>query len=149
MRFEFATSDRIIFGPGTAREVGALAKAFGTRALIITGKQRERAGVIFESLEAAGIALVPFEVSHEPTTHIVQAGAERAREAGCDFVVGCGGGSVIDAGKAIAALLTNGGCPLDYLEVIGRGQPITKRSAPHIAVPTTAGTGAEVTRNAV
>ncbi|MCD6285808.1 MAG: iron-containing alcohol dehydrogenase [Anaerolineae bacterium] len=149
MRFEFATSDRIIFGPGTAGEVGALAKAFGTRALMVTGKERERAGLIFGSLAAAGIGTVPFEVSHEPTTHIVQAGAERAREAGCDLVVGCGGGSVIDAGKAIAALLTNGGEPLDYLEVIGRGEPITKRSAPHIAVPTTAGTGAEVTRNAV
>ena len=149
MRFEFATSDRIIFGPGTAGEVGALAKAFGTRALMITGKERERAGLIFESLELAGIDTVPFEVSHEPTTHIVQAGAQRAREAGCDLVVGCGGGSVIDAGKAIAALLTNGGDPLDYLEVVGRGQPVTKRSAPYIAVPTTAGTGAEVTRNAV
>ncbi|MCJ7738503.1 MAG: iron-containing alcohol dehydrogenase, partial [Anaerolineae bacterium] len=149
MRFEFAASDRIIFGPGTAREVGTLANAFGTRALMITGKQGERAGLIFESLESAGIATVPFEVSHEPTTHIVQAGAERAREAGCDLVVGCGGGSVIDAGKAIAALLTNGGDPLDYLEVIGRGRPITKRSAPYIAVPTTSGTGAEVTRNAV
>lgn len=149
MRFEFATSDRIIFGPGTAGEVGALAKAFGTRALMITGKQPERAGLILGSLESAGIALVPFEVPHEPTTHIVQAGAERAREEGCHLVIGCGGGSVIDAGKAVSALLTNGGCPLDYLEVIGRGQPITKRSAPYIAVPTTAGTGAEVTRNAV
>ncbi len=65
------------------------------------------------------------------------------------MVIGIGGGSVIDTGKAVAALLTNGGVPLDYLEVIGRGRPITKRSAPYIAIPTTAGTGAEVTANAV
>jgi len=67
----------------------------------------------------------------------------------CDFVIGFGGGSVIDTGKAIAALLTNGGDPLDYAEVIGKGQPFTKSSAPYMAIPTTAGTGAEVTRNAV
>jgi alcohol dehydrogenase class IV len=72
-----------------------------------------------------------------------------ALENACDFVIGFGGGSVLDTGKAIAALLANGGDPLDYLEVIGRGQPLTKPSAPYIAIPTTAGTGAEVTRNAV
>jgi alcohol dehydrogenase class IV len=85
----------------------------------------------------------------EPTTDLVSQGTQRAREAGCDLVVGIGGGSAIDAGKAIAALLTNGGEPLDYLEVIGRGQPLAKPPAPYIAIPTTAGTGAEVTKNAV
>jgi alcohol dehydrogenase class IV len=65
------------------------------------------------------------------------------------LVVAAGGGSALDAGKALAALLTNTGDPLDYLEVIGRGQPLTQPAAPCIAVPTTAGTGSEVTRNAV
>ena len=79
----------------------------------------------------------------------MRAGGERAREAGCDLVIGLGGGSVLDTGKAIGALLTNTGDPLDYLEVIGKGQALTRPSAPYIAIPTTAGTGAEVTRNAV
>jgi alcohol dehydrogenase class IV len=88
-------------------------------------------------------------VAGEPTTDLVRNGVALARETGCDLVIGCGGGSAIDAGKAIAALLANGGDPLDYLEVIGRGQPLTRPSAPCIAIPTTAGAGAEVTRNAV
>jgi len=80
---------------------------------------------------------------------VARTGTQRARDERCDFVIGFGGGSVIDTGKAIAALLTNGGDPLDYAEVIGKGQPFTKSSAPYMAIPTTAGTGAEVTRNAV
>ena len=90
-----------------------------------------------------------FEVLGEPTIDLVRLGTAAARGAGCDVIIGIGGGSVIDAGKAIAALLTNPGDPLDYLEVIGRGQPIEHNPAPFLAVPTTAGTGAEVTRNAV
>ena len=74
---------------------------------------------------------------------------QKAREAACDWVIGIGGGSVIDTGKVIAALLTNKGKLLDYLEVIGKGKPIEKMPAPYVAVPTTAGTGAEVTRNSV
>ncbi|MGC9349511.1 MAG: iron-containing alcohol dehydrogenase [Anaerolineae bacterium] len=149
MRFEFATTDRIIFGSGTVGEVGAVAEDMGRKALVVTGSHVERAAPVLAALEDAGIAAVTFGVAREPTTELVREGVELARAEGCDLVVGIGGGSVVDAGKAIAALLINGGVPLDYLEVIGRGQPITKRSAPCIAVPTTAGTGAEVTRNAV
>lgn len=76
-------------------------------------------------------------------------GVRRAREARCELVIGCGGGSVIDTGKAIAALMMNPGDPLDYLEVVGRGVPLSRPSAPCIAIPTTSGTGSEVTRNAV
>ncbi|MBC8447053.1 MAG: iron-containing alcohol dehydrogenase [Chloroflexi bacterium] len=149
MRFEFATATRIVFGAGTLREVGPLAAAMGSRALVVTGRTPARAQPLLDLLAAQGLKTVTFSVSGEPTTAVARQGTQRAREAGCDLIIGIGGGSVLDTGKAIAALLTNGGGPLDYLEVIGRGQPLTQPAAPYIAIPTTAGTGAEVTRNAV
>ena len=149
MRFEFTTATRIIFGTGAVKEVGTMAASFGKRALLITGRSAERAAPVLDALKTAGVTATTFAVSGEPTTALVREGVDIARAEACDVIVGVGGGSVIDAGKAIAALLTNGGDPLDYLEVIGRGQPITQPSAPYIAIPTTAGTGAEVTANAV
>ena len=149
MRFEFATATRIIFGPGTLKEIGPIAAEMGSRALIVTGSSPERAQPLLDNLVARGVETAVFAMSGEPTTHLVSEGAEKARQAGCDLVIGIGGGSAIDAGKAIAALLTNGGEPLDYLEVIGKGKPLAKPPAPYIAVPTTAGTGSEVTKNAV
>lgn len=149
MPFEFATAGRIIFGAGTLQQIGRLAAEFGSRALVVTGRDVERAAPLLKLLAEQGIAVTKFVISGEPTVDDAQRGVQVARESGCDVVIGFGGGSVIDAGKAIAALLTNGGEPLDYLEVIGRGQPIRQPSAPYIAIPTTAGTGAEVTRNAV
>ncbi len=141
MRFEFATATRIIFGPGTVRDVAAAAAEMGRRPLLVM-----RGSLEFERL---GIAAEPFAVHGEPTVAVVREGVRRARDAACDLVIAIGGGSAIDAGKAIAALLANGGDPLNYLEVIGKGQPLTAPSAPLIAIPTTAGTGSEVTRNAV
>jgi len=149
MRFEFATASRIVFGVGVLKEAGALAAELGHRALVVVGRSGERAAPLLDGLKAAGVEEVTFTVAGEPTTDLVREGTAQARAAGCDLVIGIGGGSVIDAGKAIAALLANGGDPLDYLEVIGRGQPITQPSVPYIAIPTTAGTGAEVTANAV
>ena len=149
MRFEFATATRIIFGAGTLREVGPLAAEMGGRALVVTGRNPARAKPLLDILAAQGIEAVIFSVAGEPTTGMARQGTQRAREAGCDLVIGFGGGSALDTGKAIAALLTNGGAPLDYLEVVGRGKPLTRPSAHYIAIPTTAGTGAEVTRNAV
>lgn len=149
MRFEFATATRIIFGPGVLRETGALACELGSRALVVTGRNPERAGDLRSLLEAAGVGQAVFSVPGEPTTDDISAGVARAQEARCDLVVAMGGGSAIDAGKAIAALMTNRGDLLDYLEVIGKAQPLRRRAAPFIAIPTTAGTGAEVTRNAV
>ncbi len=146
MRFEFATATRIIFGPGTIKEIGPAAREMGHRALVTTGR---RSGPLLAILQAAGVDTVTLTVAGEPTTDLARAGTTLAREAGCDLVIGFGGGSAIDAGKAIAALLANGGDPLDYLEVVGRGQPLTRPSVPFIAIPTTAGAGAEVTRNAV
>ncbi len=149
MNFEFATASRIIFGQGTLQQIGPLAREMGHRALVVTGSSGERAKPLFNLLSEHGLVITTFSVSGEPTIEVAQQGTHRAREAGCNLVIGFGGGSVLDTGKAISALLTNEGEPLDYLEVIGRGQPLTQPTAPYIAIPTTAGTGAEVTRNAV
>jgi alcohol dehydrogenase class IV len=149
MRFEFATATRIIFGAGTLKAVGLIAAEMGSRALVVTGASPERAEPLLNDLAAQGVGTTTLAIPDEPTTHLVSDGAHQAREAKCDLVIGFGGGSAVDAGKAIAALLTNGGEPLDYLEVVGRGQPLTKPPAPYIAIPTTAGTGSEVTKNAV
>jgi alcohol dehydrogenase class IV len=149
VQFEVATATRILFGAGRLREIGPIAKGFGHRALVVTGRRVERAQPLLEALSAEGVQAETCPVPGEPTTTLVTAGAQRARESGCELVIGCGGGSALDAGKAIAALMTNRGELIDYLEVIGRAQPLTHAPAPFLAVPTTAGTGAEVTRNAV
>ncbi len=149
IKFEFATAAQIIFGAGSLKQVGPLAAELGRRALVTTGRRVERAKPVLEVLAAHGVEVVPFAVAGEPTISLVQQGIEQARAAGCNLVIGFGGGSALDAGKAIAALLTNPGEPLDYLEVIGRGQALTQPPAPYLAIPTTAGTGSEVTRNAV
>jgi alcohol dehydrogenase class IV len=145
MRFEFATAARIVFGAGAAGEVWAAAHTMGKRALLVTGASADRARAIGAAPHDCG----HFAVAGEPTVELIRRGAAYAREERCDLVIAIGGGSVLDAGKALAAFLTNPGDPLDYLEVIGRGQPLAHPSAPFIAIPTTAGTGSEVTRNAV
>ena len=147
--FDFATATRVIFGAGRLREVGQIAKEFGRRAFVVTGRSTERVTPLLASLKGHEVGFVTFPIAGEPTTEIVQSGTHSAHEQGCDLVIGFGGGSAIDTGKAIAALLTNGGDLLDYLEVIGKGKPLAKPSAPYVAIPTTAGTGSEVTRNAV
>src|SRR5882672_4367100 len=149
MRFEFATATRIIFGAGTLREVGPLAREFGNRALVVTGRDPSRAKQLTAFLGDDGITSVTLAVPGEPEIETVQNGAALAKQEDCDFVVSFGGGSALDSGKAIAAMLTNNGNVLDFLEVIGQGKSLTKPSAPFIAIPTTAGTGSEVTRNAV
>ena len=144
MRFEFATATRIIFGEGTAATLPDLARTFGARPFVVTGASKERARALVSALSAEA-----FAVSGEPTVDLVREGAQRRRDANCDVVISIGGGSVIDAGKAIAMLSTNGGEPLEFLEIVGEGRAITVPPLPFIAVPTTAGTGSEVTRNAV
>ena len=148
-RFEFATTSRIIFGPGTLKEVPELATQLGCRPLVLTGKNRKRAEPLLDLLKTAGMQPLTFAVPEEPTIEMTLEGVQLARKKGCDVVMGMGGGSVMDAAKAIAALITNPGDIMDYLEVIGRGRPLTQASAPCIAIPTTAGTGTEVTRNSV
>jgi alcohol dehydrogenase class IV len=149
MRFEFATAGRILFGPGTLHEVGAIAAELGTHILVATRAATASASPLLDELAAHHLSVVPFAVGGEPTIELIHEGTRVAKQSGCDAVIGFGGGSVIDAGKAIAAMLTNGGEVLDYLEVIGKGRVLAHPSAPYIAIPTTAGTGSEVTRNAV
>ncbi len=149
MRFEFATAARIVFGPGTLGDIGGIAREFGRHALVVTGRNPLRSQRLRDLLGAEKIATTIFAVPGEPTTDDVMRGVAHARAAGCDCVIGFGGGSALDAAKAIAALLTNAGDLFDYLEVVGRAQPLIRPSVPCIAIPTTAGTGSEVTRNAV
>jgi alcohol dehydrogenase class IV len=144
--FEFATAGRIVFGAGQATELGALTAGAGSRALVCTGSRPERHQALIERL---GLPAAVVTVSGEPTIDVARAATDTAREHGADLVVAIGGGSVLDVGKAVAMLLGNGGDPLDYLEIVGHGKPITRPSVPYAAVPTTAGTGAEVTENAV
>jgi alcohol dehydrogenase class IV len=149
MRFEFATANRVMFGVGALAEVGELAKEFGMQALVVTGSDPDRAAPLLSILQKTGLKSTGFSVPGEPTVALAKEGTKIASEAACDLVISFGGGSAIDAGKAIAALATNGDDPLDFLEVIGRGKPLTNPPLPFIAIPTTAGTGSEVTRNAV
>ncbi|WNG35042.1 iron-containing alcohol dehydrogenase [Archangium violaceum] len=148
--FEFATATRIVFGAGRLAEAPEAVRALGgSKVLLVTGRDPTRATALREGLGRLGLSSVNFAVDGEPTVEWVREGTSLARTEGCDAVVAFGGGSALDAGKAIAALATNGGEPLDYLEVVGRGQALTKPSLPLVAIPTTAGTGSEVTRNAV
>ncbi len=149
MNFQFATAGQIIFGEGTVQTVPELAERVGKHALLVSGRSRERAAFLVDLLEQHGVRTTPYSVEGEPTTDVIEEGLHAARAAGCDMVIGIGGGSVIDAAKVVSALMTNQGELMEYLEVIGAGRPLAHRSAPYIAVPTTAGTGAEVTRNAV
>ena len=149
IRFEFATATRILFGSGRLDEVGLLAAEMGHHVFVVTGRTDQRAEPLVSQLKKENLEYVIFNVSGEPTTEVVLKGVECARQSDCDMVIGIGGGSVLDTGKAVAALLTNPGDLIDHLEVVGGGKPITRVSASYIAIPTTAGTGTEVTQNAV
>jgi alcohol dehydrogenase class IV len=146
MRFEFATAARIMAGVGRVAELPGVLAGLGSRVLVCTGANPARHAGLLDGL---GLPAAVLEVAAEPTVELARAGVAAAREHGADVVAAIGGGSVIDAGKAVAMLLGNGGDPLDYLEVIGAGRAITQPAVPCVAVPTTAGTGAEVTANAV
>ncbi|HUK21215.1 MAG TPA: iron-containing alcohol dehydrogenase, partial [Gemmatimonadales bacterium] len=149
MSFEFATATRIVFGDGAVQQVAPAATQWGQRVLVVTGRSPEPGNRLSADLDARGAHTVAFTVAGEPDVDLIKRGLREAREDRCDVVVAAGGGSVIDTGKAIAGLLTNPGEISDYLEVVGNGKPLRHPAAPLIAVPTTAGTGAEVTRNAV
>jgi alcohol dehydrogenase class IV len=149
INFEFSTATQVIFGNGTVSKVPHLLQGMGQNIFLVTGKNPERVKFLTENLEAGGSSVFSFQVEKEPTTEMISNGVKFARETDCKAVVGFGGGSVIDSAKAIAALTPNKGELLDYLEVIGKGKKLEEKPLPFIAVPTTAGTGAEVTKNAV
>ncbi len=149
MHFEFSTATRIIFGRGAIQSIDDTALSLGSHALLVIGSTRKRADVLLSPLHQAGMRTTILQVDDEPTIASIEAGISLARENDCDLVIGFGGGSVLDTGKAIAILLTNQDDLLDYLEIIGKGRPLTIPAAPFVAIPTTAGTGTEVTANAV
>ena len=144
--FGFRSAGQVIFGGGRAADLPELVAAWGARALVVTGTRPDRHGPLIAALPMPASV---FSAAGEPTLDTARAALRAAVDVGADVVIAIGGGSALDLGKSVAMLLGNGGDPLDYLEVIGRGRPITAPSVPFAAVPTTAGTGAEVTENAV
>lgn len=150
IRLDLALPGDIRFGSGRVAELsGIMTLLRVTRVMVVTGRTPQRARTAREALAAAGVDSVVLPVDGEPSVQTVRDGVAVARGAGCDGVLGYGGGSALDVAKAVAVLATTGADPLDHLEVIGRGLPIEAAGLPCVAVPTTAGTGSEVTRNAV
>lgn len=149
VNFEFAASTRIIFENGSFKKVPVLIEELGSKVFIVTGKNQKLVNQLTEWLNERNIQFEIFSIYSEPITTDIEKGTELARKTGCSVVVGIGGGSVIDSAKAIAALAPNKGELTDYLEVIGKGRKPEKAPLPFIAIPTTAGTGAEVTKNSV
>lgn len=148
--FEFATATRVLFGAGKASLVAEwLDELHVSRVLLVTGKDAGRAAAVVDAISARALTLTRFVVAHEPNVELVRIGSAACRAAAAEAVIAVGGGSVIDAAKAIAAMAVSRRDPLDHLEVVGRGLPLDERPLPFAALPTTAGTGAEVTRNAV
>jgi alcohol dehydrogenase class IV len=147
--FEFATAGRIVFGSGSRRSLGEIVAGLGRRVLVVHGATRRHAAWLDPLLAERGLTWADFAVAGEPALDTARSGAALARETAAEVVIGLGGGSALDAAKAIAALATQPGDLLDYLEVIGGGQPLAAVPLPCVLVPTTAGTGSEVTRNAV
>ena len=149
MRFEFSTATRILFGSGSINSIGNLAIDVGKHPLIVSGVPDELTNKLLDLLKSQELTFTCIKIDGEPTVDLIREFTDVAKSSFCDVVISIGGGSAMDAGKAVAAMLTNPGDINDYLEVIGLGKPISHVSAPFIAIPTTAGTGSEVTRNAV
>jgi len=147
--FAIATPQRILFGRGEAAKAPALIAAFGPRGLIVHGANPARAAWLSGALHAAGIETLSLACPCEPTLPMLDAALVQTRPFRPLWVVAVGGGAALDLGKALAALLPAGTGPLDHLEVVGKGLPLTTAPLPFIAIPTTAGTGAEATKNAV
>jgi len=149
INFQFATSTRIIFENYSFKKVPGWVAGLGNKVFIVTGKNKVLANQLSEWLNQINISSEIFSVHSEPTTADIENGTDLARQNSSKVIVGIGGGSVIDAGKAIAALVANKGELTDYLEIIGKGKKLEEAPLPYLAIPTTAGTGAEVTKNAV
>lgn len=149
MQFELAVLPQIFFGAGQIQNINTYFRPFGSRILLVVSQTALKTANLREILSKNSFEYLPFFVKGEPTTEMVDQGVSEGLKFEAEVVIGIGGGSALDAGKAIAGLLTNGGVALDYMEVVGKGLPIKNPALPYIAVPTTAGTGSEVTKNAV
>lgn len=151
--FSVARLPRIVFGAGVRRQIPQEVAAFGRRVLIVTGRAALRGAPawteLLEGLDAAGLGRRDLTVDGEPSPDLVDAAIARHRGDGIDVVLGIGGGSALDAAKAIAGLLRTGTSVMDHLEGVGRNVPYAGPAVPLVAVPTTAGTGSEATKNAV
>lgn len=149
LSFALAMPGGVKFGNGVADSLPAVVASLGRRVVVVTGSSPQRHDALLVGLRAVMEHVEVVSTDGEPTVHDADRATKVARDADADVVISLGGGSVMDVGKAVAMLLGNGGQALDYLEVVGGGNPIVAPSAAHVAVPTTAGTGAEVTANAV
>ncbi|SMD03657.1 Alcohol dehydrogenase, class IV [Desulfocicer vacuolatum DSM 3385] len=149
MKFSFSTPTTIYFGRKEAGRLGEVASGMGCNALLVSGSDTSRFNDIQVALGQNNICCTCFSQKGEPTVDQAEQGAKIAQSRGVDLVIAVGGGSVVDVGKAIAALATNPLPAMDYLEVIGKGKPLAAHPLPFVALPTTAGTGAEVTFNSV
>lgn len=141
--FTFATATLIRFGVGVASELSQHSARLGQRAFLVTGASPDRNAHLLGPVTGAAC------VTGEPTFDDARAAVASARAAGADHIIGVGGGAVLDLAKAVAILAVSDADPMDHAEVIGAGRPLPAQALPFIAVPTTAGTGAEVTSNAV
>jgi alcohol dehydrogenase class IV len=148
-KFEFYGVGRVVFGRGELARGGDLAGGMGGVALVVFNGSEPLAERLAGMLKEAGMTATLRRQRGEPVVADVDGAVEAGRSAGADVVIGLGGGSAIDAAKATAGLLANGGSAVDYMEVVGKGLKITKPATPWMAISTTAGTGAEATRNAV
>ncbi|MGE4194387.1 MAG: iron-containing alcohol dehydrogenase [Pseudodesulfovibrio sp.] len=149
MQFTFATASKILFATGAAQRIPELAGNLGSRPCLVTGANPKRAQWLVDGLTQTLCEPLVMPVSGEPDTEGAAEAAKAAREAGCDVVIGLGGGSVMDTAKVVAALITNTDDIYEYLEVVGKGNPLDKHPVPLITAPTTSGTGSEVTANGV
>lgn len=143
--FSRALPARILFGRGEAARAPGLIHAFGPRGVVVHGASADRAAWLIDALDGPLTIACP----REPDLPMLEAALIAARSTRPDWVVAIGGGAALDLGKALAGLIPQPGVPMDHLEVVGRGQPLTVAPLPFIALPTTAGTGAEATKNAV
>lgn len=151
--FSLGRLPRVELGRGRIDRLPDLVARHGRRALLVTGagsfRRTPRWGWLLAALDARGIDAEDFVVSSEPSPDLVDEAVTRLGPAGVDVVVGIGGGSVLDTAKAVAGLLSTGRSVMDHLEIVGRGLPYEGPALPFVAVPTTAGTGSEATKNAV
>ncbi|OYX20687.1 MAG: alcohol dehydrogenase [Rhodobacterales bacterium 32-66-9] len=137
---------RILFGRGEAAKAPGLIRAFGPRGVLVHGANAGRAASLREALGPGTLALA---CPGEPTLTDLETALTAARAHRPDWVAAMGGGAALDLGKALAGLIPAPDGPMEHLEVVGKGLPLTADPLPFVAIPTTAGTGAEVTRNAV